>query len=551
MSNRNETFRFYADALSISKAKDKDGKDVMRLGGIASTNDEDTDGEFLDPTGFNTKYLEKSGIVNWHHGSKNNPDTIIGEPSKVDIRPEGLYVEVDLYDSDMARKVYGLAQTFEKSSKTRRLGFSIEGKATERDKANPKIIKKANITGLAITHMPKNPNTLAQILKGQGVFDEEDEDGTVSTLEEINKSLTLELKKAKIALADQILKGEDTDEEEESDEDETEKSLSTDSSSGQAIVPSHVDGQKKKLTKGEVYEAIFSHFTDINVNEAKKTYQLILKTAEMAKRNAPTNEDINKAFGLLSNGNVEEMNLEKAIEFSSEFLDNDGNIKDLEKELLQKGVSEELAKEAFDHFSKAEDDEDEEEDDEDEEEEVTKGEDEKDEEDEEDDEEEEDEDRAPMKKSMGDNDLLKAINSMSGKQDSYAQATGTIMKSLLTENEELKKGISDLQERLGNIEGQSNGRKSIARATVSERNFDQGHIEKAIGEGKTVVSMKENKRNLLNILEKAAYSPIEKGVSNDLDPEFEKALSVFEAAGIIENSTKLRLNREMNVLVTA
>jgi len=542
MANNNDTFRFYADALSISKAKNKDGKDVMRLGGIASTNDEDSDGEFLDPSGFNTKYLEKSGIVNWHHGAKSNPETIIGEPSKVKIQPDGLYLEVDLYDSDMARKVYNLAQTFEKSSKTRRLGFSIEGKATERDKGNPKIIKKANITGVAITHMPKNPNTLAQILKGEGVFDEEDDlSSEMSNLEDINKSLESELRKAKIALADQILSDKDDEEDEE-----TEKALATNTESGQAVMPSHVDGQEKKLTKGETYETIFSKFTDINVNEAKKVYQLIQKTAKMAKRNAPTESDINKAFDLLDNNEVVEMDLEKAIELSSEFLDNDGNIEDLEKELLKKGVSDELAKEAFDHFSKADEEEGEEEEEEDEEE-VTKGDDEE--------EEEDDSDEEDMKKAIETDDdsdeITKAVIKMSKNQDAYAKATGTLIKGLLDRNDDLQKSMESMSERLEAIEGQSNGRKSIVRSRISERNFEGSEIEKAHSEGQTVISARGNRKGLLNILEKAAFSPIEKGVSNDIDPQFEKAISVFESSGTIDKNTIQRLQSEMKVLVTA
>ena len=62
------------------------GERIMRLGGIASTSDEDSDGEFLDPKGFDIKPLITSGMVNWHHQAKEHPDTIIGEPSKAEIR---------------------------------------------------------------------------------------------------------------------------------------------------------------------------------------------------------------------------------------------------------------------------------------------------------------------------------------------------------------------------------------------------------------------------------------------------------------------------------
>ena len=62
----------------ISKAQEQlvdptTGEQIMRLGGIASTSDEDSDGEFLDPKGFDIKPLLNSGVVNWHHQAKGNP----------------------------------------------------------------------------------------------------------------------------------------------------------------------------------------------------------------------------------------------------------------------------------------------------------------------------------------------------------------------------------------------------------------------------------------------------------------------------------------------
>ncbi len=49
----------------------------MKLGGIASTADKDSDGEFLDPSGFDITPLVERGVVNWHHQAKNDPSAII------------------------------------------------------------------------------------------------------------------------------------------------------------------------------------------------------------------------------------------------------------------------------------------------------------------------------------------------------------------------------------------------------------------------------------------------------------------------------------------
>lgn len=161
-------FRFFLP-FEIQKSKDENGKEVevMKVSGIASTADRDSDEEVLDPQGFDLSYFNQHGYVNWNHQAGNNPDAVIGEPTKAEIRKEGLYVEAILYpESPTAVKVFNLAKTLEKSSDKRRLGFSIEGKVLERDSLDERYVKKAKITGLAITATPKNSKTFLDIIKG-------------------------------------------------------------------------------------------------------------------------------------------------------------------------------------------------------------------------------------------------------------------------------------------------------------------------------------------------------------------------------------------------
>ena len=258
-----EKFTFWCP---LEKSEDIDpttGELVMRLGGIASTSDEDSDGEFLDPKGFDIQPLIKSGMVNWHHQAKGQPATIIGEPSKAEIRPDGLYLETDLYPSSkIAQEVWELANTLEKDSKTRRLGYSIEGKVLKRkseDKNNPgyKKIEKAIITGVAITHMPKNPKTFANIIKGEGCEDEE--------------------------------------------EDEIEKELNTENA--KAVKKESVDNKLKitTFTKGELMNRIFAAIPGISIEKAK---QLSIKIKEFVmdktiEKGIVTDEDIEKAYEAL------------------------------------------------------------------------------------------------------------------------------------------------------------------------------------------------------------------------------------------------------------
>lgn len=142
----------------------------MKIKGICSSVAEDSDGEVLLPDGFDFQPLLESGFLNYNHQANKSASAIIGEPTVARVVNGGkdFYIEGFLYpESDEAKAVYKLASTLEKNSKTRRLGFSIEGQAIERDPFNTKRITRAKITGVAITACPKNPNTLMSIMKGE------------------------------------------------------------------------------------------------------------------------------------------------------------------------------------------------------------------------------------------------------------------------------------------------------------------------------------------------------------------------------------------------
>lgn len=261
---KDDKFSFWCPVGCIEKATDENGAPVMRIGGIASTIDEDADGESLDPSGFDIEPLKKSGMVNWHHQAKNSPASIIGEPSKVELRPEGLWIESDLYSSSpMACEVYELAKTLEQNSKTRRLGYSIEGKVLKRasdDKKSPlyKKIQKAVITGVAVTHMPKNPHTFVNIIKGQIDVDNEQEDF----------------------------------------EEDEEKATTTESAA--PLKKESVDGVKNQVfSKSCVMERIFRDIPNITIPNAESVYNLIKSISAMNKKKSITAEDIEKAYAAL------------------------------------------------------------------------------------------------------------------------------------------------------------------------------------------------------------------------------------------------------------
>lgn len=304
----NNKFKFWCPA-EIKKAKDKDGVEVFRIGGIASTADEDSDGEFLDPAGFDIEEFKKSGLVNWHHQAKNAPASIIGEPSLAELRKDGFYVETDLYPNDMGKQVADLAETLNKYSKTRKLGYSIEGTVVERgsdDKTHPdyKKIKKAVITGLAITHMPKNSKTFADIIKGHV-----DEDNDLNGLDspEIISKVT---KKSKYIF--------------------------------------------KAMSSAEQYFTIIDTYTGINILKAEKVNNFLnqIKT-DMSKIGKISDEQIEKAFNALGLDSNENPFIEKIEK---------GKKDEEEEEMTDDKTTAKTSKKKPDTMEKGEDDEEEEDD---------------------------------------------------------------------------------------------------------------------------------------------------------------------------------------------
>ena len=168
MKNIDNKFNFFVP-ITFEKAQNKQGEKIMKISGIASTDEKDSEGEELIPVGFVLDRFLSSGLINYNHGAKNSAAAVIGEPTVAKITPKGeLYVEGTLYSGHpLAESVYALAETFLKNKSKRRLGFSIEGRALERDIVNPKKITKALITGLAVTPTPVNTSTYLDIVKGE------------------------------------------------------------------------------------------------------------------------------------------------------------------------------------------------------------------------------------------------------------------------------------------------------------------------------------------------------------------------------------------------
>lgn len=526
-----DNFQFWCP-LEFKKAIDETtGEEVMRLGGIASTADEDSDGEYLDPKGFDIKPLMENGMVNWHHQAKTSPGTIVGEPHKAEIRKDGLYIETDLYpSSQVARDIWSLAKTLDKDSKTRRLGYSIEGRVLKRksnDKDSPdyKKITKAVITGVAITHMPKNPKTFANIIKGDVADDFDEEE--VDTNDENNKK------------------------------EKDDKKLDT--KKGRALIKEDVDKKIKVTTfsKSQVMECLFKDIPGIDIEKADKIYLLISKISNMAKKKMVDNEDISKAYEALGiPSDIEKA--EKSSDDASEQEEPDGD-EEKEEEPLKKAK----ASKAKVVEPKKDDDEDEEDDDE-----------ENDPDEKEPDNDEDDvveESKKEVKKGNENKlfarfDRLEEISVRSHTANTrLVKALGVMVKDLSqkleksdTRNAELcdkmddlldiNKGQEDtinmLSEKLEEYGSQAPSPKSIRHAAPVERQFAKANDDslKKGGEddmGVNRVSIK-NTAAVSEILDQATFN---KGY----DEEFSKACTHFEATKDLPVNIISRIKNEFGI----
>lgn len=499
--------------VDIVKATDKDGKEIMRLEGIASTMDEDSDGEFLDPAGFEISDFKKVGLVNWHHQASDSPKTIIGEPYLAEIRKEGFYVGSELYpSSELAKEVYELAEVMQKDSKSRKLGYSIEGTVLERDEKNPKIVKRAKITGIAITHMPKNAKTFAEIIKACNA--------------------------GKL-------------EKDSNEEEVEEKSLSTES--GAAIMPESVDGSKKKkhlknvttieksnykiknLTQEARYDLIFDCFPDITIEKAEEVYNLFsnIQKAMSTKTKNISNEQIKKAMDVLGFDDLD----------SNPFLEKSEAGKELDPDKVADAVSEKIFKAESDEDAKEEEAEEKEETME----KAQKG--------------------TPPAEAVEETInkgavliLKKAIEHSSAENLKNARAIGVLVKGVLQrngelaeQNTELKKAMEtmkeDLSERLEKAEGMLNSfggapqaRRSLRKAIVPR---EKESFQKAQEENKqeNVLSKSRDYKQVLDLVDNAAFA------KGGYDEHFGKAVTSFEATKTLPGDVISRIKTEFGITI--
>ncbi len=166
-SAETEEFNFYlpmqAEFIekSIVGGNDSDPKS-WKVGGVASSADEDLEGETVSVPGIKYDYFLKYGLLNWNH--LKNPGAKIGRPESAYIDRRGFCINGFLFKNvPMAQEAWLLMKTYaENPEYDRKLGWSIEGKTL---KADGNRILQSFIVDVALTPCPINQKTYADILK--------------------------------------------------------------------------------------------------------------------------------------------------------------------------------------------------------------------------------------------------------------------------------------------------------------------------------------------------------------------------------------------------
>lgn len=159
-------FRVYAKLVAFEKAEQTDGSSKMGIGGIVSTDGLDRQQERVLADGLDFSNFMSYGWFNDNHGQSQGD--IMGYPTGVrrvkpgDILPNGETCKVNgwwaegyLLDNKKGRECWENVEALKGTP--RGLGFSIEGKVRSRKAGG--IVAHADVSNVAITHVPVNPQT--------------------------------------------------------------------------------------------------------------------------------------------------------------------------------------------------------------------------------------------------------------------------------------------------------------------------------------------------------------------------------------------------------
>lgn len=166
MSKELKDFKFH---IPVELVKGEgEAEEFWRVRGIASTSDQDLQGETIDQDGLDISVLKAGrGLFNVDH--LKGPENIIGQIEDAEfVMHEGkksLLVDGYLFkEQPKAQAFRNILKSLKKGASSR-VHMSIEGKIIQRDPKDGATIKKARIDKVALTLDPVNPFTFVELCK--------------------------------------------------------------------------------------------------------------------------------------------------------------------------------------------------------------------------------------------------------------------------------------------------------------------------------------------------------------------------------------------------
>lgn len=161
-------FKFYAPLRFF---KSGEGEHARRIAGVVSTETPDRQGDTILQRGLNFDEFLKFGWFNDNHSQK--AQDVLGYPERVQFfekgerLPDGSVAHAPLHwaegyllsNYEPAERLWNLGLSLQKAGGGRSLGFSVEGKIVRRTGPSNKIIARADVRNVAITHCPVNADT--------------------------------------------------------------------------------------------------------------------------------------------------------------------------------------------------------------------------------------------------------------------------------------------------------------------------------------------------------------------------------------------------------
>lgn len=185
---KEKDFKFY---IPLELQKGEKDEDEWIVQGIASTDDEDLQGETVDQNGLDISMLKAGrGLFNFDH--QKGPENVLGQIEDAEfINKDGkkaLMVKGYLFKhSERAKAFHNILKSLKKANGPR-VHMSIEGKVLQRDFSDNKAIKKARIDKVALTLDPVNPYTYAELVKSLNAPETQE---TVQVPETIDEMITI------------------------------------------------------------------------------------------------------------------------------------------------------------------------------------------------------------------------------------------------------------------------------------------------------------------------------------------------------------------------